>query len=291
MDLISNLIEAGFTEYEAKVYLVLLSEHPATGYQLSKKAGIPRSMVYEALGRLHARGAVLKTEEQRATLFRPVPPDTLFDRFEQEHRNLIQDLRSGLRKLHNAQDEDRLWSISGFGSVISYAAKMMQNAQNEIMVVISDSELEALREEILNRCKRGVRVNVLLTGEGSLSTGPEDLSAADRAVLHVTRHPPVESQLQELNHMLLVTIDNHECLIAKLDPDAGSMTATITNNRQLVFIARQFVWMELFTQRIYAQIGPELLELLSPEDQQIFANFPPIKTNAKVASISPTSGR
>ena len=276
MDLVSNLIAAGFTEYEAKVYLALLNEYPTTGYQLSKKAGIPRSMVYEALGRLHTRGAVLKSEEQRATLFRPLPPDTLLDRFEQEHCILIQDLRSNLRKLHNAQDEDRLWSISGSGSVISYAANMMHNAQNEIMVVISDPELEALRKEILTCCKRGVQTNVLLTGEGPLSTGSEDLSTADREVLNIARHPPVESQLQELNHMLLVIMDNHECLIAKLDPDAESMTATITNNRQLVFIARQFVWMELFTQRIYAQIGPEFLGLLSTEDRQIFTNFSPL---------------
>ena len=33
-------------------HLALLGENPATGYQVSKKAGIPRSMVYEALGRL-----------------------------------------------------------------------------------------------------------------------------------------------------------------------------------------------------------------------------------------------
>ena len=76
MVLLSNLVAAGFSEYEAKVYLALLSEHPATGYQISKSSGVPRSMVYEALGRLHNRGAVLKSEENRATLYRPLPPDT-----------------------------------------------------------------------------------------------------------------------------------------------------------------------------------------------------------------------
>ncbi len=45
MDLISGLREIGLTLYEAKVYLELLHANPATGYQLSRKAGIPRSMV------------------------------------------------------------------------------------------------------------------------------------------------------------------------------------------------------------------------------------------------------
>ncbi len=86
MDLLFSLMATGFSEYEAKVYLALLVENPATGYQVSKKAGIPRSMVYEALGRLSVRGAVLRADDQRATLYRPLPPDILLDRYEKEHR-------------------------------------------------------------------------------------------------------------------------------------------------------------------------------------------------------------
>lgn len=55
-NLLEQLTALGLTEYEARVYLALLTDHPATGYQISKLAGIPRSMVYEALGRLEARG-------------------------------------------------------------------------------------------------------------------------------------------------------------------------------------------------------------------------------------------
>ena len=77
MDLLNQFIKIGFTEYEAKVYLALLRKHPATGYQLSKESGVPRSMVYEALKRLHARGAALETAEERATLYRPLPPQLL----------------------------------------------------------------------------------------------------------------------------------------------------------------------------------------------------------------------
>ena len=41
MDQIHRLGQIGFTEYEAKVYLALLREYPATGYQLSKSSGVP----------------------------------------------------------------------------------------------------------------------------------------------------------------------------------------------------------------------------------------------------------
>ena len=109
----NNLTQIGFTEYEAKVYLALLHESPATGYQLSKKSGVPRSMVYEALGRLAARGAVLETVEGRATLYRPLPPDVLLDRYEEDQQRMMAGLRTGMEKIYQSSDEDKVWSISG----------------------------------------------------------------------------------------------------------------------------------------------------------------------------------
>ena len=51
MNLIEDLKLAGFTEYESRTYLALLREHPATGYKISNESGVPRSMVYQALGK------------------------------------------------------------------------------------------------------------------------------------------------------------------------------------------------------------------------------------------------
>ena len=92
MDILSDLVALGFTEYEGKVYLDLLKENPANGYQLSKRTGVPRSMVYESLGRLHARGAVLKSGDERVTLYRPLPPEQLLERYDRQHQRLIDNL-------------------------------------------------------------------------------------------------------------------------------------------------------------------------------------------------------
>ncbi|MFQ5854726.1 MAG: TrmB family transcriptional regulator [Anaerolineae bacterium] len=261
MDLLTDLMAIGFTEYEAKVYLTLLRENPATGYQLGKKAGVPRSMVYEALGRLEARGAVLKSTEAKATLYRPLPPDALLDRYQDKHRRLMHSLRDGLRRLYTAEDEAHLWTTTGREAVLAYAGRMIQEAQSEIMLVLADPDLEMLREEIVLACDRGVMVNALLTGEGELNCG------------QVARHPPLESELHELTDSLIVVADGHEVLIASTDLD---MTATITRNPNLVLIAHQFVWMELFAQRIFARLGPDLLAPLDPEDRRVFEGFSPV---------------
>ena len=264
----TNLVSAGFTEYEARVYLVLLSEHPATGYQISKSSGVPRSMVYEALGRLHKRGAVLKSEQHRATLYRPLPPETLLDRIDQEHEGLMKVLRQDLSKRFSSQQEERLWTISGRSAVLSYATQMLDKANREVSIVLGDVELEELRGEILSVCQKDIAVNALLTGEGGLVL--EENSDCQH---QIARHPPLESELHELSHMLLVVVDNLECLIASTIPGTSEMRGTITNNPNLVMIAWQFVWMELFTQRIYKNIASDLLTRLDPQDRRIFESL------------------
>lgn len=255
MDLLPKLGAIGFTEYEAKTYLALLRDYPATGYQISKQAGVPRSMVYEALGRLHGRGAVLETHEGRASFYRPLAPDLLLDQHQQEHQRLIALLRVGLAEIYVRRSEDRVWSISRRRSVISYATQMIQLAERELYLVLDDKDLEILRSEIVAAGERGAEINTLLTGEAELACG------------QVARHAPLESELQELTDTLMVVADGQEVLIARTEPETQ---ATITRNANLVLIARQFIWMELFAQRIHTRLGPDLLARLEPEDRVIF---------------------
>lgn len=260
MDLLQKLGQIGFTEYEAKVYLALLREYPATGYQLSKASGVPRSMVYEALSRLHGRGAALETVEERATLYRPLPPELLLDRHEAEHIQLVGDLRQGLAALYKDASDERVWSLSGRSTIVAYASQLIAGAKSEMFLVLADHDLDALHGQIKAADQRGTKVNALLTGSMTLDCG------------RIAYHPPLESELQGLTTTLLVEVDGDQLLIGSNMPHRD-MTATVTRNSDLVFIARQFVWMELFTQRIYARLGPDLLTRLEPDDRRIFESL------------------
>ncbi len=256
MYLLTKLAELGFTEYEAKVYLALLDDYPATGYQISKAAGVPRSMVYEALGRLKLRGAVLETPDERATLYRPLPPDVLLDNHEQAQRRLVEELRAGLAGLYQGREEDRIWSISGREALLAYARELIGRAQQEIFLVLDDPDVAALEPAIAESYGRGVSTSAVLTGVAPLRCS------------QVVRHPPLESQLHELSGMLVVVVDGAEVLVAA-SAAGRAASATVTRNRNLVLIARQFVWMELFAQRIFAHMDGELLARLDPADRRV----------------------
>ncbi len=253
MGLIEDLVTAGFTEYESRTYLALLSEHPATGYKISKDSGVPRSMVYQALGRLSARGAVLQTVEGKATLYRPLPPKLLLERLQTESRQLFDGLEQALGELYHQQTADHLWTLIGRNSVLAYGRQMVGQSNAELMLLLTDPDLAELQADIQGACERGLAVNAVLIGEGDLGCGQQ------------VRHPPGESELQELTDSLIIVADQREALIASQQRETS---AAITSNRNLVFIARQFLWMELFAQRIYGRLGPDLLERLDPQDRR-----------------------
>jgi Cd2+/Zn2+-exporting ATPase len=254
MNLLEQLAALGLTEYEAKVYLALLSENPATGYQISKSSGVPRSMVYEALGRLEARGAALKSEDEKATLYRPVSPATLLDRYEREARERTKALRSELLPLYNREESGRLWNFSGRREALAYAGDLIDGATSELMLVLTDADVLALRVRLEEAHGRGIALGVILTGDAAFDLG------------QVVRHPKRETELHRMEETLIVVRDEREFLIA-----SGHLVtaATVTTNLNMVLIARQFIWMELFAQRIFARLGPDLLARLSPEDQQV----------------------
>ena len=253
-----KLIQIGFTEYEAKAYLALLKENPVSGYQVSKNSGVPRSMVYEVLSRLHARGAVLETIEDRATYYRPLAPEILLSQYEERMQSLLDDLRPGLTDVYQATQDDRIWSITGQSAILIYCQQMLEKAKEEIYLVLNDQMVDTFSPWLEDLAGKNISLNILQTGVKPINVGK------------VSYHPPLESELQGLTDLLLLIVDNHEVLISGSGFEAR---ATITANPNTVMIARQFIWMEIFTQKIYTQIGPDLLDRLSPEDREIFESL------------------
>jgi sugar-specific transcriptional regulator TrmB len=251
MEILNELQSLGFAEYEARVYLALLAHQPATGYQLGVRAAVPRSMVYEALGRLESRGAVLKSGDGRTTLYRPVPPSVFLDRLEHDYRNRLTGLRADLQPRYRSAGDDRFWTASGIEPILGMVEPFLEAAARSLMLMIADDELARFGPALLAADQRGVTIGAVLTGERSAPCGL------------AVRHPRRESQIQQLDRLLLVCRDGEEVLIGDL---RGTGSATLTTNSHMVHIASQFVWMELLTQHLMAS-APDPMSMLSPSDR------------------------
>ena len=135
---------------------------------------------------------------------------------------------------------------------------MLQAAKNEVYILVNDNSLGYIKDSLEELAKKKIIPNILSTGSTKISCG------------NVVYHPPLESEIQGLTNTLLLLIDNKEVLVANISDESR---ATITENANLILIAKQFIWMEFFTQRVYSQIGDDLLSRLDPNDREIFKSL------------------
>jgi sugar-specific transcriptional regulator TrmB len=74
-----DLTPFGFTPTESRVYEVLLTAGPGTGYSIARWAGLARANAYSALEGLVAKGAA-RVEDGKPKRFRPEPPTAVLAR-------------------------------------------------------------------------------------------------------------------------------------------------------------------------------------------------------------------
>jgi len=93
-----DLTPFGFTPTESKVYEVLLSAGPGTGYAIARWAGLARANAYSALEGLVAKGAA-RAENGRPRRFSPEPPSSLLARLSNQQGLALERLGTALEAL------------------------------------------------------------------------------------------------------------------------------------------------------------------------------------------------
>jgi sugar-specific transcriptional regulator TrmB len=236
---LQSLSQLGFTDYEAKTYLAMLKSSPVTGYQISKEAGIPRSMVYEALGRLTNRGAVMSHSTGDVTHYAPLPVNSLLDNLRHEYEDAIDAAHDQLESFQGLTPYDEVWSIEGHQAVLSRAQEMILSSRSEILISVGDSVLVQLMSQLSTASIAGVSIRFLLLGDADVPFG------------EVARHPHMESAAQSIAGSLVLVVDNSLCLIGS----SGTRESAIwTGSGQVVFIARQYILQEMLTQKILERL-------------------------------------
>ncbi len=82
------LREIGLSETEIKIYLALLELGSALAGEITKKSGVNRTNVYDALERLIEKGLVTYVISANRKLFEPVPPERLKEMLKEKEDQL-----------------------------------------------------------------------------------------------------------------------------------------------------------------------------------------------------------
>ena len=215
-DLVERLVKTGYSEYEAKVYVALQKCNPATGYQVAKESGVPRSTIYEVLGKLIARGAVVTQSFGDLVRYAPVPPDLLLDRMRHEFEDTLDELSDGFKRvMATPVAPGQTWNISGRDNILAQAREMIERAQSEVAVAVGDDDQ---LDDLLTWLQQAKVRKLALT---VVSPVPYDADG-----LTVIVHPQGEHLRHALGHGLTLVVDGREALIGEVDRSESAAWTT-----------------------------------------------------------------
>jgi sugar-specific transcriptional regulator TrmB len=258
MNAIERLQDLGFSEYEAKAYVALLQSNPASGYQVSKESSVPRSMIYEVLNKLIARGAVLSSMAERTTLYMPMAPDELLDGLRHEFEEQLDAARRALATVSAPPRMDYVWNIEGGDNILAKARDMIENAENQVHIGLLPETLPSLRVSLERAAQREIEVIVN-------TTAPVQLDGA-----RVVVTPLVLDDVGQLGTQgLMLTTDSAQALVSQR-LDSTDAKAAWTANPLIAFVIEQHMRTDMVIPRLFELLGSRAWEVLDERDRETF---------------------
>lgn len=167
------LQELGLKEYQAKSFVALTRLRDGTAKDISQVSTVPRTRVYDALRALEAKGLV-EIQHTNPQQFRAVPIDEAVETLKTQYLSRSESLRAALEGLEpstaGAETEvtHEVWSLSGTSSIVSRAAQLIDEADEELVVVFGHEAVLTL--DLIDRIRaaddRGVHVIIGTISEG-----------------------------------------------------------------------------------------------------------------------------
>lgn len=256
---ISALKELGFTGTDARTYLALLKHHPATGYEVASRSGVPRSAVYGVLRRLESMG-VINALEGRPARYIPLDPDRLVESMEARFSRHLETFKNNLEQVVGASPERTTWTLTGYRALLDEARRMIDGAEHRVVASLWRREALSLASAFEAARERGVEVVLF-----SFTALPSDVGEVltygfDEAEL--SKHWP---------RKILLVADDKSLLVGAAD-DVGENRSVYTDEPALVEMAISNLVLDvtLFGERSgndTSAVVPRLTPLLAPVDE------------------------
>ena len=208
LDAIQGLIQLGFTQAEAEVYVALLRESPATGYRIATVLGKATANTYKALRSLTDKGAVL-TEEGDGSMFRAVPAKELLRRFTRAFEGQRDVTEAALERIGMPADDFGVYRLTDPEQVLQRAREMLARVRQVALITAFPGPLSRIAPDIEAAAARGVDIGV--KAYAPIEIRGVDLVVSTQGQLWLQEIPGEE---------LVLATDAEEHLVALFDGDS-----------------------------------------------------------------------
>jgi sugar-specific transcriptional regulator TrmB len=271
-----DLKRIGFTDYEARIYVQLLRQSPATAYEIAKRAGVPRPNTYQALEALTQRRAVLPVSENPARYI-AADPQQLFDTIARQTRSLCSDLAKRLSAVTAPPEDQYVWTLRGEPSVHDKIDALIEDAREVLWIKAADEVLRRHADTLRAAAQRGVEALIVLFGFDAA-----EFQYNDRWRVYI--HESNGVRMGTADNLFTISVDRTAMLTARLD---GEVVAAHTRNKPIVNLAQSLVRHDYYMSEIFARFGPQIEQAFGPHLRDLrLACFSP----AEVRSFKERTG-
>jgi sugar-specific transcriptional regulator TrmB len=234
----SELMELGFSEYEAKVYLSLLRENPATAYEVGKSSGVPTSKVYEVIKKLIEKDSISMIDEGKTKRYAPIDPEEVLNRYKSRTENVVGYLRDKLDAIRGEKEISSIWNITQYDYLIEKASRMIQDTTGTVLVSIWREEFELIEDSLREALRKDVKVVTVHFGFTKSKIG------------QVYNHPIEDTIYQEKGGRgIVVVADSKEVLMGTVFK-FNRVEGAWSRNRGFATLAEDYIKHDIYIMKI-----------------------------------------
>ncbi|MGC8557462.1 MAG: TrmB family transcriptional regulator [Nitrososphaeria archaeon] len=172
--MIGRLKELGLTEYEARVYLTLVTKGSLQGGELALNSGVPRTKVYESVRGLIKKKLVEAYGRPRkfSAVSSPEPFDVIIEQEERKFRelkSLINEIKSMSQKTGVSSVKGSFQIING-GGIESVVNDMLSKTKDKITLIVNSNTFWIVKKyerQLMSMRLSEVKVNAIVSPKDS----------------------------------------------------------------------------------------------------------------------------
>ncbi|MFO0753225.1 MAG: helix-turn-helix domain-containing protein [Thermodesulfovibrionales bacterium] len=242
-----HLMEIGFSEYEARTYVALLGNNPATAYELARTSGVPSSKIYQVLAKLLERGVASALGEEGTKRYVPLEPGEFIEGHRSRTEATLKSLKQELTSVGKEAGMSYIWNIGDYGYLMDKAARMIRDARETILLSVWPEEAAALASLLKEAERRKVRIAAVHFGAPALDAG------------QVFPHPIEDTLYAEKGGRgLVLVVDAKEVLMGTLFED-DRVEGAWSMNRGFVALAEDYMKHDIYIMKIVQRFDGDLI--------------------------------
>ncbi len=258
---VQQLQALGFTEYEARAYVTLLTHGELSGYAWARESGIPRPNIYAVAEKLAERGAVQRGEGNTGKTWSPVPAEQLLKGLQVQHKRALARAQQSLASLGQAHQPATAFNLRD-DELLMRARQLIDATSESLLIAIQQPEAAALAEALQQARTRGTAITTLCLEACDAPCG------GCQGDLH--RYPLAP---KDDSRWLVMAVDHDQALLGRLRGNLAE--GVVTTQRLVVELAEAYIRQSLALATLGSELAGRFDGLLSEQARALLADLFP----------------